>query len=592
MKKISLLICLVMGLHAFQEAGSCTAWTPPATGVGGLAALLLPYCRDDGAPPSDEEALHPMRDIARFYRAFDFEPVWPPGTLPGVDAEMPGRLKTQETPPKPSGASAASHAGSLFSGSIPSPRSPLQPEALPPGLRRDVRITDRIIREARRRIEGYVDPETLPGGWLARRRTRTRDIPIELAQAVKENRIEAFIASLHPDNRAYRALQSALQQYEMLDRSGGFPIIPPGPTMRKGNHGDRVGLLIHRLGITGDLRVAFPTADPGIRYTRTVEAAVKRFQRRHGLRVDGVAGAKTLVELNVPAAKRIEQLRVNMERLRWLPDSLGDRYVVVNIPGFDLRVVEEKATRLHLPAIVGKKSRQTPILSGTMTYLEFNPYWNVPRKIARKDLLPKIIDDPGYLSRQGIRIFEGWDTRAPELSPESIDWTAVSPRDFPYRLRQDPSPQNALGQVKFMFPNHQSVYIHDTPAKRLFSKVRRSFSSGCVRVASPLELAGQLLREQGWNERQLDAVIAEGERKVVILKSAMPVHIVYFTAWVDERGVVQFREDLYGRDRNLSAALNRAGATPIICDGNPTLATPLLAAAHHHTGVTPPPFGP
>jgi murein L,D-transpeptidase YcbB/YkuD len=221
-----------------------------------------------------------------------------------------------------------------------------------------------------------------------------------------------------------------------------------------------------------------------------------------------------------------------------------------------------------------------------MTYLEFNPYWNIPRKIARRDILPRAIADPGYLVRQGIRIFDGWDSQAMELDPTHLAWENLSARSFPYRLRQDPSPVNALGQVKFIFPNRHSVYIHDTPGKALFLRQERHLSSGCVRVEAPLALAQHLLNDQGWGHDRLDAVIAQGKRKAVVLNRPVPVHLVYFTAWADADGTVNFRDDIYGRDRDLLVALERRTTNrtfcsrevsdiPMIASGSPLQAGPV-----------------
>jgi len=225
---------------------------------------------------------------------------------------------------------------------------------------------------------------------------------------------------------------------------------------------------------------------------------------------------------------------------------------------------------------VGRNRRQTPILSDRMTYLEFNPYWNIPHKIARKDILPKAISDPTYLARLGIRVFDSWDHQARELDPMSIPWESLSARDFPYRLRQDPSDVNALGRVKFMFPNPLSVYIHDTPGKALFDQQVRSFSSGCIRVNAPLVLAQYLLSKQGWDRARLKAAVAQGQRQAVVLDNPIPVHLVYFTAWVDVERRVNFREDIYGRDRRLLTALNSRNADLIICS-NDALKNNLMA---------------
>jgi murein L,D-transpeptidase YcbB/YkuD len=439
----------------------------------------------------------------------------------------------------------------------------------------DVALTDTVLRYAQHLSQGRVMPESLSPQWLAQRRVATRDIPAELAQALKADRLEAYFESLHPKGKAYRRLRKALQQYERIRRSGGWPSIAPGPTLQTGDAGFRVEALRHRLHMTDDEPTEGPADQAG--YDQYVEAAVERFQRRHGLQADGLVGKRTLTELNIPVEKRITQLQINMERWRWFPDSLGDRYLMVNIPAFELSVVEADTQINSMRAIVGRKRRQTPILSDRMTYLEFNPYWNIPRNIARKDILPKAITDPTYLARRGIRVFDSWDDQARELDPMSIPWESLSARYFPYRLRQDPSDVNALGRVKFMFPNPLSVYIHDTPGKVLFDQQARSFSSGCIRVNAPLTLAQYLLSNQGWDRARLEAAVARGQRQTVVLNKPIPVHLVYFTAWVDAEGRVNFREDIYGRDRRLLIALNSRHADVIICS-NDRLKNNLMAA--------------
>jgi murein L,D-transpeptidase YcbB/YkuD len=401
--------------------------------------------------------------------------------------------------------------------------------------------------------QGRVAPDQIYRPWLARRRPITRDIPYELAQAVKNDDLESFLASLHPRSIAYQRLLGALGWYENIRRSGGWFAIDPGPTLRHGDEGPRVAMLKQRLQLTGDGFDAAPIEND--RFDERTTAAVKQFQRRLGLNDDGLVGKETLTALNVPVAQRIRQLQLNMERWRWFPDSFGDRYLMVNIPAYTLTLVDSgKATHV-MRVIVGKQDRQTPIMSDSMTYLEFNPYWNIPQGIARKDILPKIKHDPFYLIRQGIRVFDTWDPDAQELDPTRIAWDDLSTRRFPYRLRQDPSHHNALGQVKFIFPNPHSIYIHDTPGKALFNHRLRSFSSGCVRIEEPITLAHLLLKDQGWGRHELDAVIAGEKNQSVILETPMPVHLVYFTAWVDENGTVNFRKDIYGRDARLFQAL-------------------------------------
>jgi L,D-transpeptidase YcbB len=370
---------------------------------------------------------------------------------------------------------------------------------------------------------------------------------------MNSGRLESFIQSLSPHHRPYRTLKETLQRYRQIQTDGGWPLIGEGPRLAIGETGDRVKALYRHLKITGDL-----LADPWLpddRFSAPLEAAVKRFQRRHGLYADGVVGPRTLAALNIPVETRMLQLMLNMERWRWFPEDLGSRYVMVNIPAFELRLVQDRVETLSMRVIVGRKKRPTPVLFSQMTYLEVNPYWNVPQKIARKDLLPKIQADPEYLVRQGIQVFDSWEEDAPQLDPLAIDWTRLSKNNFPYRLRQLPAARNALGRIKFMFPNAQSVYIHDTPGKSLFKKAQRIFSSGCVRVEDPMALAVQLLKDQQWNRRRLEKYSASHQNSAIALQAPIPVYLVYFTAWTDTDGQIHFGEDIYDHDRRLLLAL-------------------------------------
>jgi len=291
-------------------------------------------------------------------------------------------------------------------------------------------------------------------------------------------------------------------------------------------------------------------------FDRGLELAVRRFQKRHGLTDDGVVGPATLEALNVPVAERLRQIELNLERWRWLPEDLGRRYILVNIADFELEVVEDGRRVLAMRVVTGKKMRLTPVFSGRMTYLVLNPYWHIPHKIAVKDVLPRIKRDPGYLVRQGIRVFESWDDLAPEIPPETIDWPAVTKHNFAFKLRQDPGPSNALGRVKLMFPNRFAVYLHDTPSRYMFRKNQRDFSSGCIRVEKPIDLAAYVLDgDRKWTREKILSAIASGESRIAWLPEPIPVHVLYWTAWVDEEGTVQFRRDVYGRDRSLDEAL-------------------------------------
>lgn len=372
---------------------------------------------------------------------------------------------------------------------------------------------------------------------------------------VIENQLwEALCKANHPRQKPYLNLVRCLNYHENILDLGGWPYIPDGPKLRKGNKDSRVPLLRKRLIISRDMGLETLSVDRA--YDEAMVAGVKRFQQRHGLACDGVLGPKTLKELNVSVQSRINQIKINMARWHKMPDKLGACYILVNIPGFRLDMVEAQRKIKSMRVIVGKNERRTPVMSAKMTYVEINPYWNIPRKIACKDLLPKILQDPGFLIRQNIQVFKSWKSNAPVLDPLSIDWQRYSETFFPFRLRQEPVIANALGQIKFMFPNRFSVYIHDTPAKSLFNKNIRNFSSGCVRIEEPMALAEYLLsKDQRWNREKLQEKVKSRKREVVVLHKPITVHLVYMTAWAEENGTAFFYPDLYQLDGQMLVKL-------------------------------------
>jgi murein L,D-transpeptidase YcbB/YkuD len=319
-----------------------------------------------------------------------------------------------------------------------------------------------------------------------------------------------------------------------------------------------VALLRDRLRASSDseeVRLAAAALGGSELYDDQLQAAVTRFQERHGLAPDGRVGPKTLEALNVPIEQRIDQMLLSLERRRWMPDDRGQRYVFVNLADFELKVVDEPKTVLDTRVVVGAPYHRTPVFSAAMTYAEINPYWNVPSSIARNELLPKIKEDPGYLAANNFELLSDWSDSAVAIDPASIDWEGVTPDTLTYRIRQRPGAGNALGHIKFMFPNQFNVYLHDTPARSLFDKVERSFSHGCIRVYQPENFGAVVLAQDGWSLDRIDAAIATGERTIVTLAEPLPVHIAYLTAWVNKDGTVHFRNDVYGRDAILADAL-------------------------------------
>jgi L,D-transpeptidase YcbB len=374
-----------------------------------------------------------------------------------------------------------------------------------------------------------------------------------LERAAEAPNIERFLHDQAPSNPVYRRLRRVLAEYRDIGARGGWPAVPDGPSLKPGMADPRVGDLRLRLMASGDLTIE--GADPTT-YDPALVQAVQRFQSRHGLEADGVVGGQTLAALNVPVQQRIEQILINMERWRWMPDDLGDRYILVNLAGFELDVVDDGSTVLDMRVVVGKTYRRTPVFSGRMTYLDFNPYWIVTPSIARKDILPRMQADPGYAKEEGMRVFDGWEEGARELDPQTVDWPSIDAKSLAFKFRQDPGPKNALGRVKFVFPNEFNVYLHDTPKRDLFQRTVRTFSSGCIRVEKPLDLAAYLLQsDPDWTRARIDDVVASGKTMRVVLPEPVAVHLTYSTVWFGEGGTIHFRDDIYGRDALIAQAL-------------------------------------
>ncbi len=426
----------------------------------------------------------------------------------------------------------------------------------------DLLLSDAFLIYGSHLLSGRVNPETIHSEWIANR--RGADFAVVLESAMETGGPGAALRRLLPPQAGYARLRSALAIYRFLEAQGGWPSVPAGPSLELGDGGERVTAIRRRLAAEGAIQATEAAeilyAGGSDVFDEGLDSAVRRFQARHGLTPDGVVGDATLAAMNVSIEDRIEQIELNLERWRWLPDQLGDRYVLVNIPAYSLDVIESDSAVLSMQAIVGRSYRRTPVFSDTITYLVLNPYWYVPHDLAVLDKLPLIKKDPGYLASQKIRVYSGWSAGAQEIDPRTVDWQTVTGRNFKYRLIQEPGPQNALGRVKFMFPNRFNVYLHDTPGRELFSKAQRAFSSGCIRVEKPMALTELLLADPvRWSRSAIEAALARQVEQSVTLSRRMPVHLLYWTAWANDDGSISFRPDIYNRDGPLKAALE-AGA--------------------------------
>ncbi|HVZ01306.1 MAG TPA: L,D-transpeptidase family protein [Dongiaceae bacterium] len=361
-------------------------------------------------------------------------------------------------------------------------------------------------------------------------------------------------------------LYADLAAYEGYYQAGGWPSVPKVDKLEPGKSDAIVPALRARLQYTGELAAAARTDNE---YDPDLAAAVELFQRHHGLNDDGVVGGRTLEELNVSAEMRLKMILLNLERMRQQADKFEPRHLIVNIPAQEAKVIDNGKVAFWSKAIVGKIDRKTPTLDSVIKIAKFNPEWNAPAKIASNDEVRRARADPNFLTDKGFHVY---DLNGMEVDPQQIDWHSVGPGNFPYRLVQQPGPENALGPVKLDFPNPESVYLHGTNQKELFARQDRYFSSGCMRLQRPIDMAAFLLQDDpDWQRPRIDQVVEAGKTVLVPLKTPMPIHVVYMTAWVDEEGVMQFRKDMYRYDKypDIPADLKPATAGAGLVASNP-----------------------
>ncbi len=527
----------------------CLAAPAFAQDTSELPGLLRARLESAGTPPRlniATEVIYASRLLPAFYDARGFAPAWidSRGPLPILDDLLDAIHRSAEHGLRPSDY----HLRLLQQKLMDHARSALSSGRL---IEVELLATDAFLVYTSHLAAGHVDPKTVHVTWFIPR--PEVDIVGLLQQAASTRDIRSVLEQVAPSAPAYGRLKVALAAYRSIADRGGWPSLPAGPALRAGDRDARVVVLRKRLAVT-DSRVRDQTSEL---LDEDLRRSVALFQRLHGLAEDGVVGPATKRALNVSVDERITQIRLNLERWRWLPVHLGDRYLLVNIAGFRLDVVESNATVMTMRAIVGRPYRNTPIFSDVMTYLVFSPYWHVPPGIAARDILPKVQKDPRYLAANGFRVFRGWDSDV-AIDPAAVTWAGVTRSNLPYRFRQDPGPLNALGRVKFMFPNDFHVYLHDTPSRNLFNETTRAFSSGCVRIQQPIDLALYLLKDTpGWDRSAIERGMNRRQEQTVRLHTSIPVHLLYWTVWADDDGTLQFPADIYSRDIRLRQALDQ-----------------------------------
>jgi murein L,D-transpeptidase YcbB/YkuD len=413
----------------------------------------------------------------------------------------------------------------------------------------DILFTESLIRVGYHQLFGKVNPATLDSNWNFRRDLNGLDPATAVQALIDSPSLAERLTSLVTRGWVYNELKAGLAEFRAIQAAGGWVEVPDGPTLRIGATDDRLPLLANRLAVTGELE------SPGdfATYDENLAAAVRLFQQRHGLADDGILGPATLRALNVPVEQRIQSLELSLERARWVMNGLADDFILVNIAGFEAYLVRGREVAWRTRVQVGRPYRQSPVFRDEMKYLVFNPTWTVPYSIATRDILPQIQRDVSYLTDRGFQVK---NRNGEVIDYTAVDWSQHSRANFPYTLVQGPGPANALGRVKFMFPNRHAVYLHDTPSKSLFASAERTFSSGCIRVENPFELAEELLGPE-WNQDRIRRVLDSGEITTVSLPVRLPILLLYWTASVGEDGAIHFYNDVYGRDQAIADALDK-----------------------------------
>jgi murein L,D-transpeptidase YcbB/YkuD len=419
--------------------------------------------------------------------------------------------------------------------------------------RAEILLGESLLRYAHHRRHGKVRARELdPDINFRHDRFRNRSVAENMLDALASPSLAGFIDAAAPVGPYYQRLQRWLAVYRAIAAEGGWPYVAESQVLREGDQAAAVKALRTRLTIGGDLDALHDNGSA--QFDPAVASAIRRFQQRHGLDADGIVGAQSYAALNVPVEERIAQLRLSLERLRWPAENPTDTLVAVNIPQFMALFIRDGELVWSTRTMVGKHYRQTPVFRGDIAYMEFNPTWTIPPGILRNDTLPAVKRDPNYLASKNIEVI---DHRGQLVDPSTVDWNRYS-NSVPYTLRQTPGPHNALGTVKFIFPNEHFVFLHDTPDRGLFDQPSRAFSSGCIRIEDPLRLAELLLNEPArYGRAQLQAIVDSRKTQRIQLEPKVNVLILYLTAALGPGGEVVFMKDIYDRDAAVLDALDR-----------------------------------
>ena len=417
-------------------------------------------------------------------------------------------------------------------------------------MKLDVLLTDAFLLLGSHLYYGKVDPEKEGASWKMQRKEPELRLDLKLEVALTANDPGNGLDLLAPRYRSYWMMKDELAFFLGLN-DHLWPAILSVIAIKPGESNQLLPKIREKL-----IKLRYQLSDSiSLTFDEELEKQVKKFQADWGLNTDGVIGKATLDDLNSLPFKLINQLKVNMERFRWLPLQVTEKYIIINIANFELDLIEGTDTLISMRAIVGKELRETPVFNERITYIVFSPSWTIPPTILQNDVIPELLKGSGYIDKKNMKLLK---PDGSELAYKDIDWSKISKDNFPYMVRQNPGPENALGRVKFMFPNAYNVYIHDTPSRGYFARDNRAMSSGCVRVEKPFDLAVLLLSDKPeWSPTNIRDAMKQDKEQTVLLKLPVDVMLVYLTAWTDGKDRVQFRKDVYQRDESIMLALNQ-----------------------------------
>ena len=486
----------------------------------------------------DGEKLHSIEYISNLYQKNDYQPFWTKpeyvgDAVTGLEASYDDGLLTSDY-----------HLETIIA--LQAEIMALKGESGLNSSRQadlDLLITDGIIFYSDHLLYGKIDPVTLVPTWNFGFAPIPDLNPSTLNSYIMGREIPARLGNLRPDMHLYDTLINILARYRAIAAGGGWETVLPGGKIEPGGRDARIPGIRKRLQASGELSPQDSLSSS--LYDKILEKDVKAFQASHGLDPDGIIGAGTFRELNVPVADRIQSIRINLERVRWVAGNMPEKYIIVNIAAFWLMMVENGLTVHYTPVVVGRTLSKTPLFRDKLRYIEFNPTWTQPTSIVKNETIPKLKKDSLYLEKNHYVLL---DSKGNEVSVSGLDLKNLSASRFPYIVRQEPGPWNALGEMKFMFPNKYDIYLHDTPSKSLFNRASRAYSHGCIRVKNPVDLAVKLLEGTEYDRKKINAVLETHVTTRVNLPEPLDILLMYWTCGIDRNGKLFFVPDIYERD--------------------------------------------